>query len=326
MDRSADTTAGHHEPVMLDEVLAVLRPRSGGFYCDGTAGRGGHAQALLEASGPDGRLLAIDRDPTAVDAVRRRLEPFGGRAAVVHARFGALPQVLGEMGLGRLDGLLLDLGVSLPQLEEPSRGFSFQREGPIDMRLDPTEGETALELIERLSEEELAGVIHELGEERRARVVARTLKAALRRGDLATTTDLARAVRRAVGARRAGRIDSATRSFQALRIAVNDELGELGSVLERLPDLLADGGRAAFISFHSLEDRAVKRGLRRWSSCRCEPRVPRCRCGGARLGVVTGGKPVTAGEDEVLRNPRARSAKLRAAERLPRAPGESACQ
>ncbi len=314
MTMSSPKTPGH-VPVMTAEVLELLQPRSGGIYCDGTAGRGGHSQALLEASAPDGRVLAFDRDPTAVEAVELRLEAYGSRAVVTKGRFGALPDMLRSAGIERVDGLLVDLGVSSPQLEDGARGFSFQREGPIDMRLDPTEGEDALDLVERLDEGELTRVIGRLGEERRARRVARAIKAAAREGDLETTLDLARVVRRAVGIPRTGKVDSATRTFQALRMCVNDELGELEALLDVIPDILTEGGRAAFISFHSLEDRAVKHGLRWWSGCRCAPRTPRCVCGGATLKTLTR-KPLRPTDEEIARNPRARSAKLRGAMRL----------
>lgn len=304
-----------HEPVLLEEVLSLLEPRSGGLYCDGTAGACGHARALLAASAPDGRLIAVDRDASAVARARRELEAFGDRAIVVHGSFGRLGELLEEEGLGRLDGLLVDLGISSVQLDDPERGFSFQHDGPIDMRMDQGEGETAAELIARLPEGELAEIVRSLGEERRGKRVARQLRAALEAGELRTTGDLARAARRGVGAPRSGHIDAATRTFQALRIAVNDELGQLDALLDALPELLAAGGRVAIISFHSLEDRAVKQGLRRWSGCRCAPRAPACTCGGPLLRLLTR-KPVTASDDETRRNPRARSAKLRAAERL----------
>lgn len=312
---SIDAAQRRHEPVLRQRVMELLQPRSGGLYCDGTAGRGGHSEALLEASGPEGRLLALDRDPAAVAAVRQRLAGFGERAVVVHGRFGALRQVLGQAGWGCVDGLVLDLGVSSPQLDDGRRGLSFQQDGPIDMRLDPTTGETALEVIGRLGVEELARVIWEYGEERRSRRVARAIKRANEAGELSGTADLARVVRRAVGQRRAGRVDGATRTFQALRIYVNDELGELEAVLDDLPHLLAEGGRAVFLSFHSLEDRSVKRGLRRWSNCRCAPRTPQCVCVGPVLRPLTR-KPLRPDEAEVERNPRARSARMRAAERL----------
>jgi 16S rRNA (cytosine1402-N4)-methyltransferase len=305
-------------PVMLDEALELLAPRSGGLYCDGTTGQAGHSRALLEATAPAGRLLALDRDGAAVEVVRSALASYEDRATVVQARFGDLPEVLDRSGLGRLDGLLLDLGISSVQLGDRARGLSFAQEGPLDMRLDPSQGETAGELIDRLNEQELANVIFQLGEERRSRAVARAIKRAAEAGELETTLDLARVVRRAVGSQRSGRIDASTRTFQALRMAVNDELGELSRLLDVLPDLLQSGGRAVFISFHSLEDRAVKRALRSWSSCRCDRRRPRCTCGGPILRLVTGGKPLRPSQAEVEENPRARSARLRAAERLPR--------
>jgi 16S rRNA (cytosine1402-N4)-methyltransferase len=304
----------HHEPVMLHEVVSFLRPQSGGLYCDGTAGAGGHSRALLEGATPDGRLVALDRDPEAVERLLQVLAPYGERATVVHERFGALPEVMRQRQLPRLDGLLVDLGISSYQLDDPRRGLSFAQDGPLDMRLDASQGETARDLVERLPEAELAQVIRDFGEERRARRVARALKRALNEGGLHTTHEAASAVRRAVGTPRSGKIDAATRTFQALRIAVNDELGELKSLLDALPDLLAEGGRAVFISFHSLEDRSVKRALKYWSSCRCALRAPRCTCGGPLLRVVTK-KPVTAAAAEVEQNPRARSAKLRVAER-----------
>jgi 16S rRNA (cytosine1402-N4)-methyltransferase len=307
-----------HVPVMKAEVVTLLAPRSGGVYCDGTAGRGGHAQALLEASEPDGRLLAIDRDPAAVAAVAERLAGFGARAVVRRGRFGELPELLRAAGIDRVDGILVDLGVSSPQVDDAARGFSFQKEGPIDMRFDPSEGESALGLIARLDEGTLADVVYELGEETGSRRIARALKAAHGAGELRTTLDLARVVHRALGTDRSGKVDSATRTFQALRICVNDELREVEALLAALPDVLADGGRAAFISFHSLEDRLVKAGIAWWSGCRCAPRVPVCVCGGARLRRVTK-KPLRPSEAEVASNPRARSAKLRGVERLPRA-------
>jgi 16S rRNA (cytosine1402-N4)-methyltransferase len=312
---NAEQKALSHEPVLLQESIALLQPRSGGVYCDGTAGRGGHAQAILEASAPEGRLLAIDRDPEAVLAVRRRLEPFGERVEVIHGRFSELPRILEDRGLDGVDGVIVDLGVSSPQLEEPARGFSFQREGPIDMRLDPTSGETALELITGMDERELAEAIRDYGEERHARAVARGLKRALADGALETTLDLAAVIRRALRQPRSGRVDSATRTFQAIRIVVNNELGELEELLGDLPWLLNGGGRAVFIAFHSLEDRAVKRGLRGWASCRCAPRLPECVCGGPALELLTR-KPIVPSEAECQKNPRARSARLRGAARL----------
>jgi 16S rRNA (cytosine1402-N4)-methyltransferase len=286
-----------HRPVMLEQTLRMLAPRAGGRYADVTLGRGGHAEATLEASAPDGWLLGLDRDPEALEQARRRLQPYGERVTLVHARFGELARVLADLGIERVDGLVADLGLSSPQLEEAERGFSIQRSGPLDMRMDPTQGETAAELIARLGERELADVLREFGEERRARAVARSIHRSLEHGELETTGDLRRAVTRAVGPKR-GRIDPATRSFQALRIAVNRELEELDTLLRDFPEVLEDEGVAVLISFHSLEDRRVK-----WSF-RNDP----------RLTPITK-KPLVPDEDETRVNRRARSAKLRAARR-----------
>jgi 16S rRNA (cytosine1402-N4)-methyltransferase len=290
-----------HRPVMRDEVLRLLAPRDGGVYADVTLGRGGHAEAILEASAPGGRLVAIDRDQAAITETRPRLARFGPRVTFVHGPFSGLHGHLAAAGVTQLDGLVADLGVSSPQLDTPARGFSFRADGPLDMRMDTSRGPTARELVADLDERELADVLYQYGQERRSRPIARSIKRAEAEGALASTLDLARAIWRVTGPRRAG-IDPATRAFQALRIAVNRELDELESLLAALPEALADGGVAAVISFHSLEDRAVKHTLRE------EP----------RLEVLTK-RPLEASEAEVASNPRARSAKLRAARRRPRA-------
>lgn len=304
-DAAAERAARAHAPVMLAEVLAQLAPRAGGVYVDATLGRGGHAEAILDASAPDGRLIGIDRDPRALEETAPRLARFGARATLVHAAFRELRAVLAAEGVARVDGVLADLGVSSPQLDDPARGFSFRAEGPLDMRMDPTRGPSAREAIEEMDERELADVLFRLGEERRSRPIARAIKRAEAAGELATTGDLRRAVVSVLGPRRAGGIDPATRTFQALRIAVNGELDELDALLEAIPDVLEDGGVAAIISFHSLEDRAVKRAFR--GDPRLEPTTKR---------------PIVAGDEEQARNPRARSAKLRAARRLARAESE----
>ncbi len=291
---------GVHATVMLGETLAAIAPRSGGLYCDATLGRGGHAEAILEASAPDGTLIAIDRDLTAIEESRERLARFGQRVQFVHGRFGDVRPLLQQAGAGLLDGLVADLGVSSPQLDEASRGFSFRQEGPLDMRMDRSQGRTARELIADLSERELADVIYQYGEERRSRPIARSIKQAEERGELETTADLRRACVRVLGPARGG-IDPGTRTFQALRIAVNEELGELDALLAALPHVLADEGVAVVISFHSLEDRAVKLALRQSST----------------LAPLTK-KPVVAGDEESGSNPRSRSAKLRAARRIAR--------
>jgi 16S rRNA (cytosine1402-N4)-methyltransferase len=287
-----------HVTVMPGEVVLALRPRSGGVYVDATAGGGGHSLALLEAC-PEARIVAFDRDPLAVQATSARLLRFGPRATVVHGSFDQIADALSAMHLSAIDGFVADLGISSQQLASQERGMSFRVEGPLDMRMDPTSGETARELIERLSQDELADVIFQLGEERRSRRVARCIKQALAANELESTVELRRAVVRAVGPRRVGGIDPATRTFQALRMAVNGELDQLRSLLSLAPELVRPGGVAAIISFHSLEDRLVKRALLDRSIWQ-------------RLTK----KPVLPSDAEQAQNPRARSAKLRAALRM----------
>jgi len=287
-----------HTPVLVAEVLECLCPVSGGVYADVTLGGGGHALAILERSAPEGRLVGTDRDPNALEAADEVLRDYGDRVTLRKARIRDLSDVLSSLGIDQVDGLVADLGVSSAQLDQPIRGFSLAKDGPIDMRMDPTEGETALELIGRTDAEELANVIYRYGEEGRSRRIARSLRRAYEEGELETTADLCRAVRRATGARR-GRIDPATKTFQALRIAVNQELSELESLLEQLPTVLRAGGVAAVISFHSLEDRMVKHSFR--DSEHLTPLTKR---------------PVIASDEERQQNPRSRSAKLRAARRV----------
>ncbi|HTS82096.1 MAG TPA: 16S rRNA (cytosine(1402)-N(4))-methyltransferase RsmH [Myxococcaceae bacterium] len=298
-----------HATVLRDEVVQLLKPSPGKRLVDATLGGGGHAEALLDAGA---EVIGVDRDPSAIAAARARL---GGRDRfrAVEGRAGELEALLGPIGLLPVDGVLLDLGVSSPQLDTPSRGFSFQAGGPLDMRM-AREGETAAELIARLSEPELAAVLRDLGEEPFARPIARALK-----HDLPTTTLAAvESVKRAVP-RRAwpSKVHVATRTFQALRIAVNDELGELDRVLTALPRLLRIGGRAAVIAFHSLEDRAVKQAFRALEGrCTCPPGLPVCACGAQGAFRVLTRRAVQASGAEVERNPRARSARLRAVERV----------
>jgi 16S rRNA (cytosine1402-N4)-methyltransferase len=287
-----------HVSVMLSEVVLALEPSRGGVFVDATAGGAGHSAALLAAA-PSLRLIACDRDPVAVRTAQARLAQFGERALVLHASFDQIPERLAEAGITQIDGLLADLGLSSQQLADAERGMSFRSSGPLDMRMDPTRGETALELIERLSQDELANVIYELGEERRSRRVARCIKQALEAGELKDTLELRRAVVRAVGPRRLGGVDPATKTFQALRIAVNSELDQIASLLEFAKTAMAPGGIAAVISFHSLEDRLVKRAF-----------VER------EFWQRLSKKPILASETELSENPRARSAKLRVARRV----------
>lgn len=290
-----------HVPVLLAECLEALAPRAGGIYCDCTLGRGGHAEALLEASEPDGRLIGLDRDPSALEACGDRLARFGDRVTLVHARFGEVRGELDRLGIEGVDGLLADLGVSSPQLDEAERGFSFRFEGPLDMRMDPTRGQSAKEAIEALDERSLADVIFELGEEKRSRPIARAIKRAESEGKLSSTSELRSAVVSAIGHKPGSPIDPATRTFQALRLYVNDELGELDRLLGSLPSVLNVDGIAAIISFHSLEDRAVKHTFR----------------GEPSLLPLTK-RPIEASDLEREQNPRSRSAKLRAARRVER--------
>ncbi|MGL4511663.1 MAG: 16S rRNA (cytosine(1402)-N(4))-methyltransferase RsmH [Lacipirellulaceae bacterium] len=286
-----------HVPVMPAEVLEWLAPKPGDRLLDGTLGGGGHTRLLAERVAPGGVVVAIDRDPAAVDAAAEALR--GLAVMVAHASYIDAPEVLEEAGVGPLNGALLDLGLSSDQLADGARGFSFHATGPLDLRFDPTQGEPASRMIARLSAEHLADVIYRYGEERCSRRIARAITERRRERPVETAEDLAAIVRRAVPRDYDPRLDPATRTFQALRIAVNDELGHVERGLTRLAALLAPGGRFVVISFHSLEDRLVKEAFRN----------------DARLEVLTT-KPLTPTEAEVAANPRARSAKLRVAQRL----------
>lgn len=301
-----------HAPVLFDEVLAGLRVRPGGRYIDATLGAAGHATGILRASSPDGLLLGLDADPEAVQFASRRLRPFGDRVFVKAANFQELQREAAATGFDQVDGILLDLGLSSRQLADGARGFSFSRDGPLDMRLDPGQGQNAAELVNRLPEAELAEILWRYGEERHARRIARAIIASR---PLNSTRELAGIVARASRSR--GKIDPATRTFQALRIAVNRELKALALALPQARDLLRSGGRLAVIAFHSLEDRLVKDFFRQEASdCICPPEAPICQCQHqATLGIVTR-KPVRPSDAEIASNPRSRSAKLRVAERL----------
>ena len=293
-----------HRSVLLDEVVAGLAPRAGGRYCDATVGLGGHASALLDACGPDGRLWAVDRDRDALAIARQQLARFGTRVTFLHAAFSGSRALLEQAAALPLDGCLVDLGVSSPQLDRPERGFSFRRPGPLDMRMDQSQGETAADYLARVDEAELEGVLRDLGEERHARRIARFIVEDREKQPITTTAALAALVARATP-RREHHKDPSTRTFQALRIAINGELAELERLLEDLPGCLAAGGRLAIISFHSLEDRMVKWRFRALA----EPK------GSRRFRILTK-KPITAAESELAENPRARSAKLRVLERI----------
>ena len=304
-----------HEPVLLDEVLAGLAVQADGRYCDATFGRGGHTAAILGALGPDGRLIAIDRDPAAIEYGRQR---FGAepRLTLIRGSFGRLEQLVRAAGVDDgLQGVLLDLGVSSPQLDEAARGFSFMQDGPLDMRMDNESGQSAAGWLARASEREISDVLHSLGEERFARRIARAIVEARRAAPIERTAELAAIIAGAVPTREPGK-HPATRSFQAIRIHVNRELEALEAALPQAVRLLAPGGRLCVISFHSLEDRIVKRFIRREAQgdpvYAGLPEVPPH----ARPTLRKAGAAVTAGEGELARNPRARSAVLRVAERL----------
>jgi 16S rRNA (cytosine1402-N4)-methyltransferase len=308
-----------HASVLVDEVLGCLDPRPGRVYTDCTVGGGGHAWAILDRSAPDGRLYGIDRDPAALAATKARLAGFMERVTLIHGAFGDVRGLLAEAGVDQVHGFVLDLGVSSPQLDVPERGFSFTREGPLDMRMDPTRGATALELIRELSEPDLAEVLRDFGEERYHKRIARLIKQAVAAGTLGTTLDLAGLVTTAipVAEQRQSRIHPATRTFQALRIAVNRELDQLKRFLAEFPGLLAPGGRCVIISFHSLEDRLVKHAFRDLAWASSLPAKYAAEAG-ERLEAVcvpVTKKAVVASPAEVAHNPRSRSAKLRACER-----------
>jgi 16S rRNA (cytosine1402-N4)-methyltransferase len=305
-----------HRPVLLGEVLAALGCRPGARAIDGTIGAGGHAEAILEAIGPDGLLFGLDRDPAALAIAAARLAPFGDRVVLRRGDHRNLPEILEPLGAFPADAILLDLGLSSMQLDDPGRGFSFMRDGPLDMRMDPALPKTAADLVNRLDEKALATLFTRFGEEPRARHLARVLVRARAAEPFTTTVRLGEAIAAALPGPPRG-THPATRAFQALRIAVNDEIGYLPALLEACALRLAPGGRLAVIAFHSLEDRAVKETFRSLSHrCICPRDLPRCGCGRpdlVRLVTKGAGRP---GVEETRNNPRSRSARLRAVERL----------
>ena len=302
-----------HQPVLYNEIIHALRPQSSNSYIDGTLGAGGHARGILEASSPDGRLLGMDVDPQALAVARERLAEFGSRAVIIQASYTTLSEQLDKLGWDKVDGILLDLGLSSMQLDTPERGFSFKADAPLDMRFDPRNPVTAADLVNNLPEKELADLIYRYGEERRSRQVARAI---VKARPIETTQELAQLVARAV---RGGRQDihPATKTFQALRIAVNQELEALETVLPQAVASLNPGGRLAVIAFHSLEDRRVKQFFRQESrDCICPPRQPICTCEHiATIREITR-RPIMPQEEEIQENPRARSARLRVAEKI----------
>jgi 16S rRNA (cytosine1402-N4)-methyltransferase len=306
--------AGEHTPVLYQNVLTALPLRAAGRYIDGTVGAGGHALGILQRSSPDGMLLGIDRDPNALQIASKKLNAFEDRVFLRHGSYADMRSYAQDVGWESVDGVMLDLGLSSMQLEAAERGFSFQQEGPLDMRFDPHAERKASELVNQLSVEDLANILWRYGEESRSRKIARAIEAAR---PLNTTTELAEVIIAAVGRSRRG-LHPATKSFQALRIAVNAELEVLERGLESGAELLSSGGRLVVISFHSLEDRIVKRFFRRESKdCICPPETPICVCDHKAILKIITSKPIRPEEDEIEANPRSRSAKMRVAERLP---------
>lgn len=308
----AHSMGSAHVPVMLQEVLQFLAPRPGGRYIDATAGGGGHSVALLESSAPDGRVLSLDADPRALARLQSRLQDYGTQSVAAHANFRSLAPLAQRLGFTAVDGIVMDLGLSSDQLADSTRGFAFLEDGPLDMRFDPSSPHTAADLVNGLEERELADLIYRYGEDRLSRKIARAIVAAR---PLQTTGELAAVIAATVG--RHERIHPATRTFQALRIAVNDELAALAEALPQAVALLRPGGRLAVISFHSLEDRIVKQFFRAEAQdCLCPPEVLVCTCQHrASIRVLTK-RPVQPSTIEETQNPRSRSARLRVAQRL----------
>jgi len=302
-----------HRPVLYHEIIHALRPQRDGFYVDGTIGAAGHAIGILQSSEPNGRLLGFDVDPQALSIARRRLEKYEPRIVLILASYTTLREQLDKLGWKSVDGILLDLGVSSMQLDTANRGFSFRTDAPLDMRFDPGSPVSAADLVNDLPEKELADLLYQYGEERRSRQVAKTI---VQSRPLYSTVQLAEVVARVTSGGRKG-LHPATRTFQALRIAVNNELKAIEEVLPQAVNALAQGGRLAVISFHSLEDRIIKGFYRRESrDCICPPSQPVCTCGHrAELREITR-RPIQPQESEMAENPRSRSARLRVAEKL----------
>ena len=304
-----------HVPVLLEEVLEGLAIRQGGVYLDGTIGWGGHTSRILQMY-EDTRVIGLDRDAGALEAVSRKLANFGDRVLLFHSDFRQLDKVLDEAGVGLVDGALMDLGVSSMQLEDADRGFSFAQDGPLDMRMNPDSGVAASEIVNTWAQTDLANLFFKYGEEKRSRAIAAAIVRTREASPIENTLQLADLISSVPGMGRVRNIHPATRTFQALRIEVNDELDAVRQVIPAGVERLTPGGRLAIISFHSLEDRIVKRSFRELESpCRCPKEFPECRCGKVSAGKVLSRRPVVPSEEEIMVNPRSRSAKLRVFER-----------
>ncbi len=317
-DRNAaeDQSYGH-KPVLLDECLEALDIKPDGIYLDGTLGRAGHSLEIARRL-TTGRLIGVDRDETALLAARERLGEFADKVTLVHSNFSAVGEILDSLGLEKIDGMLFDLGVSSPQLDEAERGFSYKNDAPLDMRMDRTAALTAYEVVNTWSYEELRRILFEYGEERYAPVIAKHIVRAREEKPIETTVELSDIIRRAMpAAALREKQHPAKRSFQAIRIAVNGELDELEPMMKAAADHLNVGGRLAVITFHSLEDRIIKKGMQALSTgCTCPPSFPVCVCGKKPKMRLVSRKPITSSEEELQYNPRARSAKLRVAEKV----------
>ena len=307
----------YHESVMKNEVLHYLNVHMEGVIVDGTLGDGGHTEFILKNTAPKIRVFAIDRDRSAIERAKKRLSPFRDRVTLTHGNLGDLKSLAAQHGITRIVGLLMDLGVSSPQFDTPERGFSIQHDGPLDMRMNPSQKTSAADLLKELSDAELAAIIKNFGEERYSKRIVRAIRKEQAERPITTTGQLSRIVARAVASPRHTRIHPATRTFQALRIAVNDELEQLKLALQDVIGLLNSTARLVVISFHSLEDRIVKTFFRdEQKGCSCPPKIPMCICGRTQTLKVLTRKPIVPSEEEVARNPRSISAKLRVAERI----------
>ncbi len=306
-----------HVPVMLRECIEGLAIRPDGVYLDGTLGRGGHSEAIARRL-TEGRLIGIDRDPQAIREAGARLAPFGDRVTLVHGRFSELKRILGELGIAAVDGMLFDLGVSSPQLDDAARGFSYRTDAPLDMRMDPGAGLTAFQVVNEWPADRLKKILYEYGEERYAPAVAAAICRSRKDAPVQTTLQLADIVRKALPPQALReKQHPAKRTFQAIRIAVNDELTEVAEMMDAAPDLLNEGGRLCVISFHSLEDRIVKNAIAsREKGCTCPREFPVCVCGFKQTLRSVTRKPIQPTEEETEANPRARSARLRIAQRV----------
>lgn len=307
----------HHIPVLLNEVIAYLNLQQDGTYVDCTLGGGGHTEKIIEKILPGGRVIGIDQDPNALAAAGKRLSPYEANIIYVHSNFYRLKDVIAELGIEEIDGVLFDLGVSSHQLDEGDRGFSYKQDAPLDMRMNPADSVTAEKLVNELDEHQLTTIIKDYGEERWAKRIAQFIVTYRKEQPIHTTGDLVEIIKKAIpaGARRDGP-HPAKRTFQALRIAVNDELNRFAQALRDAVEILKPGGRVCVISFHSLEDRITKEVFKELArSCMCPPELPVCRCNKQKMVDIITGKPVLPGAEELAQNPRARSAKLRVAQK-----------